>query len=205
MNKTAQLLLRLCILALLLTAVVCATESCSTKKKATDRYENRTVFETEQSSSEKIQKDIKKDCTAVGTQETDWKSINENIQFELIDPTQEGYANLSPDGKGGFNFSGKNVKASSGRSQEEKSEKQKDSVTKLQSDNSSRELDKSSTSSGQTLDSGRTSDSEATRWPTWIYFVIGLVILVLAVGLILEFRPESLISRSLSKVLKRKE
>ena len=193
------------LLAMIALSIICLTcVECSSKKKATNRYKNTTAFESEQSSTEKIQKDIKKDCTAVSSQETDWKSINENIQFELIDPTQEGYANLSPDGKGGFNFSGKNVKASSGTSQEEKSEKQKDSVTKSQSDTSSQEIDKSSTSSGQTLDSGRTSDSEATRWPTWIYFVIGLVILVLAVGLILEFRPESLISSFVKKIFKKK-
>lgn len=192
-------------LAMVALSIICLTcVKCASKQKATDRYENRTEFETEQSSSEKIQKDIKKDCTAVTTQETDWKSINENIQFELIDPTQEGYANVSPDGKGGFNFSGKNVKASSGITQEEKKETRNDSVTKSQSDNSSRELDKSSTESGQTLDKGRTSNSESSRWPTLIYVVIGLVILVLAVGLILEFRPESLISSFLKKIFRKK-
>ena len=171
MNKTAQLLLRLCILAVLLTAVFCATESCSTKKKATSRYKNTTEFENEQSSSEKIQKAISKDCTAVSKTETDWKTINENIQFELIDPDQEGYANLSPDGKGGFNFTGKNVKASSGKSQEQKKETRNDSVAKKETDNSSEELETSSTESGQTLDSGRTSNSEATRWPFWFLLV----------------------------------
>ncbi|WP_336092545.1 hypothetical protein [Leeuwenhoekiella sp. CH_XMU1409-2] len=193
-------------IAMIALSIICLTcVECASKQKATDRYENRTAFETEQSSSEKIKKDIKKDCTAVATQETDWKSINENIQFELIDPTQEGYANVSPDGKGGFNFTGKNTKVTSGKSQEQKSENRRDSITKIESDQSNQELDKSSTSSGQTLDKGRTSNSESSRWPTWIYFVVILVVLVLAGGLILELRPDSLISNLLNKVLKRKE
>ncbi|MEC7784591.1 MAG: hypothetical protein VYB38_14340 [Bacteroidota bacterium] len=193
------------LLAMIALSIICLTcVECASKQKATDRYENRTAFETEQSSSEKIQKDIKKDCTAVTTQETDWKSINENIQFELIDPTQEGYANVSPDGKGGFNFTGKNTKVTSGKSQEQKSENRRDSITKIEADQSNQELDKSSTSNGQTLDKGRTSNSESSRWPTCIYFVIGLVILVLVGGLILEFRPESLISSFIKKIFRKK-
>ncbi|RXG32038.1 hypothetical protein [Leeuwenhoekiella marinoflava] len=171
MKKAALLLLRLCVLALLLTAVVCATESCSSKKKATERYRNTTEFDKSESSSAKIENDKAKDCTAVSKTETDWSAINENIQFELIDPDQEGYANLSPDGKGGFNFTGKNVKASSGKSQEQKKETRNDSVAKKETDNSSEELETSSTESGQTLDSGRTSNSEATRWPFWFLLV----------------------------------
>lgn len=187
-------------------SIICLTcVQCSSKQKATDRYETRTAFETEQSSSEKIQKDIKKDCTAVATKETDWKAINKNIQFELIDPTQEGYANISPDGKGGFNFSGKNVKASSGTSQEEKKETRNDSVTKSQSDNSSQELDKSSTESGQTLDKGRTSKSDATRWPTWLIVVLVILLILAAGDLIAKFSPNSAIGAFLKKFYKIKE
>ena len=167
------------LLAMIALSIICLTcVECSTKKKATNRYKNTTEFESEQSSSEKIQKAISKDCTVVNKSETDWKAINENIQFELIDPTQEGYANLSPDGKGGFNFTGKNVKASSGKSQEQKKETTQDSVSENLTDNSSQELDNSSTESGQTIDIGRTSDSESTRWPFW-FILVPLVLGVL--------------------------
>ena len=171
MKKAALLLLRLCVLALLLTAVVCATESCSSKKKATERYETRTAFETEQSSSEKIQNAISKDCTAVQKLDIDWTSIRQNINFELIDPNKEGYANVTPDGSGGLKFTGKNTRVTSGESRETKKESRKDSVSTNLTDNSSKELDKSSTASGQALDKGRTSNSEATRWPFWFLLV----------------------------------
>lgn len=202
--RSTRILARLCLLAILFSVIFCCT-SCSTKQKATNRYKNTTEFEAEQTSSEKIQNAISKDCTAVSKTETDWKSINENIQFELIDPNQEGYANLSPDGKGGFNFSGKNVKAFSGTSQEEKKETRNDTVTKKESDNSSQELDTSSSASGQTLDSGRTSDSKITGRSFWFYVISGFILLFFIIDNFTDFSFKSIFKKLWSLFLNKKE
>ena len=169
--RTARIIARLCLLAILLSIIVFAAESCSTKKKATERFRQELEFDKSKSVSSRVQNNLQRDCTAVQKLDIDWTSIRQNINFELIDPNQEGYANVTPDGKGGLNFTGKNTRVTSAESRETKKESRQDSITKKESDTGSQELDTSSTESGQQLDTGRNSDSEATRWPFWFLLV----------------------------------
>ena len=161
---------------------MCTAESCSTKKKATERYRQELEYDKSNSLSSRVQNDLQKDCTAVQKLEIDWTSIRQNINFELIDPDQEGYANVTPDGKGGLNFTGKNTRVASGESRETEKESRQDFITKKETDTGSLELDSSSTESGQQLDTGRKSDSEATRWPFWFLLV------PLILGVLIYFR-----------------
>lgn len=205
MNKTTQLLLRLCLLAIFLTVVFCSTESCSTKQKATNRTNKEERIDIDQNVSEKETRSEKSDCTAVSKSTIDWKAINEALNFKPVDPSKPSTVKFTPEADGGFTYESNNADVNTSKSQEEKREVNYDSIYRSVEFQLRKEYEAKLTAALEALEKSRTSESESSRWPTWIYFVIGLVILVLAVGLILEFRPESLISRSLSKVLKRKE
>lgn len=205
MNKTAQLLLRLCILALLLTAVVCATESCSTKQKVTNRTNKKERIEIDQNVSEKETRSEKSDCTAISKSTIDWKAINEALNFKPVDPSKPSTVKFTPEADGGFTYESNNADVNTSKSQEEKREVNYDSIYRSVELQLRKEYEAKLIAALEAQEKSRAAASKSSRWPTWIYFMIGLVILVLVVGLILEFRPESLISRLVTKVFKRKE
>lgn len=194
------------LLAMIALSIICLTcVQCSSKKKATNRTNKKERVDIDQNVSEKETRSEKSDCTSVSKSTIDWKAINEALNFKPVDPSKPSTVKFTPEADGGFTYESNNADVNTSKSQEEKREVNYDSIYRSVESQLRKEYEAKLIAALEAQEKSRASESESSRWPTWIYFVIVLVILVLAAGLILEFRPESLISRLVTKVFKRKE
>lgn len=193
------------ILYLLLILAVFTCGGCASKQKATNRYKQEAKYEYENRTKETVQNDLVKDSVSTRTTTTDWSSIINSIDVNPINPDKPAEVEIGENENGNLVIKTNNANVSKKTQQEQKKQTTQDSTGTKEVDKGSKTTDSEQSGSGKTLDKGRNSDVDASRWPTWIYFVVVLVVLVLAGGLILELRPDSLISNLLNKVLKRKE
>ena len=193
------------ILYLLLILAVFTCGGCASKQKATNRYKQETEYEYENRTKETVQNDLVKDSVSTRTTTTDWSSIIKDLNVKPVDPSKKSKVTVGEDENGKTIIEFTNAEITTSEKQEQKKQTTQDSTGVNLTDKGSKTTDTDQSGSGSNKINTRNSEVDASRWPTWIYFVIVLVVLVLASGLILELRPESLISNLLNKVLKRKE
>lgn len=193
------------ILYLLLILAVFTCGGCASKQKATNRYKQETEYEYDNRTKETVQNDLVKDSVSTRKSTTDWSSIINSIDVNPINPDQPAEVEIGENENGNLVIKTNNANVSKKTQQEQKKQTTQDSTGTKEVDKGSKTTDTDQSGSGSNQINTRNSNVESSRWPTWIYFVVILVVLVLAGGLILELRPDSLISNLLNKVLKRKE
>lgn len=193
------------ILYLLLILAVFTCGGCASKKKTTNRYKQQTEYEYENRTQETVQNDLVKDSVSTRKTTTDWSEIINSLDIYPIDGNKPAEVEIGENENGNLVIKTNNANVSKKTQQEQKKQTTQDSTGVKLEDKGSKVTDNEQSGSGSNQINTRNSKVDASRWPTWIYFVIGLVIMVLAGGLILELRPKSLISGFLKKIFKRKE
>ena len=138
---------------------------CSSKKKLTSR------------SNKKLEKS---DCTAVRKNTIDWSAINESLKIIPLDPSKPSSAKFTPEENGGWSYKTENAEVNTSKNQEQKKEVNYDSIHKFQLLELERKHQEELKAAAAAEKKSRESNSESSRWPTWIYFILVLGIIIAA-------------------------
>ena len=175
------------ILAFIGLSVICLTcVQCKSKQKTTERYKNTTEFHRDNSLKETVKNNLVKDSVATRKTFTDWSSIIESIDLSPINPSKPAQVEIGTTGNGNLIIKSQNANVSKKTQQEQKKETTQDSTGTKEVDQSKRETDINQTGSGQTLESGRNSNSETEGMSGWVSLGIGLALFVLLILVIFK-------------------
>ncbi len=174
----------------LLILAVFTCVGCASKQKATNRYKQETEYEYENRTKETVQNDLVKDSVSTRKTTTDWSSIINSIDVNPINPDKPAEVEIGENEKGNLVIKTNNANVSKKTQQEQKKQTTQDSTGTKEVDKGSKTTDNSQSGSGSNQINTRNSNVDVSRWPTWIYFVIVLV--VIGGGLILYFKRATL-------------
>ena len=130
---------------------------------------------------------------------TDWSSIIKDLNVKPVDPSKKSKVTVGEDENGKTTIEFTNAEITTSEKQEQKKQTTQDSTGTKEVDKGSKTTDDEQSGSGSNQINTRNSEVDASRWPTWIYFVV--ILAVIGGGVILYFKRATLLGK-INKAIK---